>query len=77
MSDSRFIMDLHDKLVDYYNESLLENCIYKVMRYIILKNSCEDKIWNPETQKSVNIKSRTGIKCLKMLDYKLKYSYNI
>jgi hypothetical protein len=74
-TDSRFFMLIHDELLDCYNESLLEKCIDRVMRYIILKNSTADKIWNPETQKLVSIQGRTGIKCLKMLDCQLKYSY--
>lgn len=76
-TDSRFFMHIRDELLDCYNERLLEKCIDRVMRYIILKNSTEDKIWNPETQKLVSIQGRTGIKCLKILDCKLKYSYNI
>ena len=73
--DSRFFMQIHDELLYCYNESLLEKCIDRVMRYIILKNSTVDKIWNPETQKLVSIQGRTGIQCLKMLDCQLKYSY--
>ena len=74
-TDSRFFMQIHDELLYCYNESLLEKCIDRVMRYIILKNSTAGKIWNPETQKLVSIQGRTGIKCLQMLDCQLKYSY--
>ena len=74
--DSRFFNQIHDLLLECYRDSDLEKCIDKVMRYIILKNSTEDKIWNPETQKLVSIQGRTGIKCLKMLDCQLKYTYD-
>ena len=53
---------------DYYN-----NAADYTIRYIMLKNSNDTHIWNPNTNRLVSIATPKGQKCLKLLDCKLSY----
>lgn len=71
--DQKFL----SKLDVYLSKSEFDDCIDTIIRYIMLKNSTPDKIWNPLTNKLVKITTKTGQDSLKMLDCKLVYTYDL
>ena len=46
----------------------------ETLKYIMLKRSSEDKIWNPKTNRLVSISNPVGQNALKLLDCKLTYT---
>ena len=62
------------KIENYCINNDYDNAINETIRYIMLKYSTHDKIWNPLTNRLVCITTPTGIKSLKMLNCNLSYS---
>lgn len=52
----------------------LEEAVNYVLKELMLHMSKDNKIWNPETNRLVNIDSPTGLRALKLLGCKLKYT---
>ena len=76
--DIEFLKSLHNELYSSYTyEKTLESVVDRVLRFIIFKNSTEDKIYNIETRRLVSIKTPKGIKILKELDCKITYEFNL
>ena len=57
-------------------EHSLEEAVNISIKYIMLKNSTEDKIWNPDTNRLVKIASVKGLRCLELLDCQINYDKN-
>lgn len=66
------VESLLNKFWDYDNK--LEEAVNYVLKELMLHMSKDNKIWNPETNRLVNIDSRTGLRALKLLGCKLKYT---
>ena len=75
--DMNFLKSLHNELYSSYTyEETLESVVDRILRFIILKNSTEDKIFNIDTRRLVSIKTPKGMKILKELDCKITYEFN-
>ena len=61
---------------DYIYKDTLESCADNILKYIMIKHSNDDKIWNHETNKLVKIYTPKGRQLLEMFDCKLTYSLN-
>lgn len=75
--DIKFLRSLENTLYSYNYESALESVVDRILRFLILKNSTEEKIFNIDTRRLVSIKTPKGMKILKELDCKIKYEYEI
>lgn len=76
--DCEFLKSLHNELYcSYTYEKTLESIVDRVLRFIILKNSTEDKIFNIDTRRLVSIKTPKGMKILKELDCKITYEFKL
>ena len=74
--DCKFLKSLHNELYcSYEYQKALENVVDRILRFLILQNSTEDKIFNIDTRRLVSIKTPKGIKILKELDCQIKYVY--
>ncbi len=75
--DMNFLKSLHNELYSSYTyEETLESVVDRVLRFLILNNSTEDKIFNIDTRRLVSIKTPKGMKILKELDCKITYEFN-
>lgn len=72
-----FLRSLENTLYSYNYESALESVVDRILRFLILKNSTEDKIFNIDTRRLVSIKTPKGMKILKELDCKIKYEFEL
>jgi hypothetical protein len=64
--------------IEYYLTTDSYNlAIDYALKYIMIKNSTNDHIWNPITNRLVKISTPTGYKCLKLLDCSLSYNTNL
>ena len=75
--ESRFLSSLENDLYGINYERALEEMADRSIRYVILKNSKEDKILNYHTLRLVSIKTPKGQKLLEELGCKIKYSYQL
>ena len=76
--DLEFKKNLHNELYSTYTyKETLESVVDRVLRFIILKNSTDDKIFNIDTRRLVSIKTAKGMKILKDLDCQISYKYEI
>ena len=75
--DRKFLRSLEAQLYDYDYEKTLESVVDRILRFLIFKNSTEDKIFNMETRRLVSIKTPKGIKILKELECTLVYKYEL
>ena len=74
----KFLKKLHQTLLYSYSyEDDLEMVFNNMMRYLILKKSNPEKIYNPETGRLVKISTPQGIKILKDLNCKIEYSFEL
>ena len=67
-----------DRIEDYLyrnNDLSLELAVDEILRYIMVRNSTKDIIWNPNTNILVKIDTPLGRKCLEELGCKIKISY--
>ena len=72
----RFLQSLHITLLGSYTyKKDLEMTVDKIMRFLILKKSTPEKIYNPETGRLLKITSAQGIKILQDLGCKIEYSF--
>tara|TARA_B110000967_G_C18660803_1_gene448050 strand:- start:342 stop:770 length:429 start_codon:yes stop_codon:yes gene_type:complete len=65
------------KIETYLTSDLYNNAVDYAMKYIMIKNSNKENIWNPNTNKLVKISTPIGYKCLKLLDCSISYSSNM
>ena len=75
--DRKFLRSLEAQLYDYDYEKALESVVDRILRFLILKKSTQDKIFNMETRRLVSIKTPKGIKILKELGCTLVYNYEL
>jgi hypothetical protein len=74
---TKLILTIDDDLsYSYRYEMELDNAADKIIRYIMLKYSTDDKIWNPETNRLICIYTPTGRECLEKLNCSLTYKIN-
>jgi uncharacterized protein (UPF0332 family) len=77
VKEERMISEIESDLM-YYTvcyEDALNKSIDRIMRYLILKHSTAEKIWNPATQKLVKVRTPQGMKILDSLDCQVKYDF--
>jgi len=74
--DMRFLKTLENEIFSSYEyQKALENVVDRILRFLILQNSTEDKIFNIDTRRLVSIKTPKGMKILKELDCQIQYVY--
>ena len=74
--DIKFLKSLHNELYSSFTyEKTIESVVDRILRFLILKNSTEDKILNIETRRLVSIKTPKGMKILEDLDCKITYDF--
>jgi len=61
---------------DYMYKETLETSADNIIKYIMIKHSNDDHIWNPQTNKLVKIYTPKGRQLLEMFGYKLTYKLN-
>ena len=73
------IKNIDEKILDKIESNIyLDNfnlATDYTLRYIMLKNSNNTHIWNPDTNRLVSIYTPKGLKCLKLLECELSYTF--
>ena len=73
--DTTIAYKIENKLWGGYELSL-EEAVNISLKYIMLKNSTKEKIWNPDTNRLVKVASVKGLRCQELLDCPVNYEKN-
>lgn len=73
-----FKKELGDEIVYKIEELLTDDkhdiAINEYLKYLMLKRSTPEKIWNPKSNRLIKLKTPLGMKCIEILECSLKYT---